>query len=143
MIRSPRRALIAAALSACVVLSATTFARDSVSHTAAAKEQQPQPAKVKPKALGDATKKGLAWLARSQQPDGGWNQGEQSAAQVRQGEPVDKSNVADTCMAALALLRAGSTPKEGDYAAQLRKAADFVCGHVERSAQEVLFINDV
>src|SRR5256885_16619603 len=128
MIRSPRRALVAAALSACVVSfpAHLAFAGDS-SPPPAAKQQPAAPAKVNPKPLSDETKKGLAWLAGNQQVDGGWTQGEQSAAQVRAGEQVDKSNVADTCMAALALLRAGSSPKDGDYAAHLRKAANFVC----------------
>jgi hypothetical protein len=142
MVRCPSRAVLAAALSACVVVSPLTLAGESAP-PASAKEHQAPPIKVKPKPLGDSTRKGLAWLAGTQQVDGGWNQGEQSAAQGRAGEQIDKSNVADTCMAALALLRAGSTPKEGDYSAHLRKAADFVCGQVERSTQDGLFITDI
>lgn len=96
-----------------------------------------------PKPLSDQVKKGLAWLVEHQQDDGGWNQGEASAKQGRGGEVIDKSNVADTCMAALTLLRAGSTPSEGEYAENLRKAADFVCGQVEKSSQEGLLVTDI
>jgi hypothetical protein len=101
------------------------------------------PARAEPKPLSDNVKKGLTWLVKQQNADGGWNQGEASAQNGRAGEQIDKSNVADTCIAAMALLRAGSTPSKGDHAESLRKALDFVCGHVEKSTQEGLLITDI
>jgi hypothetical protein len=98
---------------------------------------------IEAKALSDQVKKGLEWLAQRQQADGGWNQGEKSSDQGRSGEQIDKSNVADTCMAALAFLRAGNTPGKGEYGERLQKALDFVCGQVEKSPQEGLFVTDI
>src|SRR5438093_1225934 len=72
------------------------------------------PCKAKP--LSDHVKKGLAYLAGRQQANGGWSQGEESAQMGTSGDKIkDIPNVADTCMATLALLRAGNTPKEGIY----------------------------
>jgi hypothetical protein len=107
-----------------------------------------QPATTQPatrpaaKALSDQTKKGLAWLAAAQQADGGWDQGEIAKNQVRGGES-EKSNIADTAMAALALLRSGENFKDSTYAPNLKKAVDFVCTQVEKSTQEGLSITDI
>lgn len=98
---------------------------------------------VKPKPISEQVNRGLAWLAKYQQPDGGWSQGEKSLAEYRQGEVGDKSDVADTCMAALAFMRAGNTPTAGGYAKNVAGAVDFVCAQVERSPQEGLLITDI
>src|SRR5713226_3174567 len=72
---------------------------------------------VKPKPLSENVKKALAYLASQQHAKGGWSQGEESAQMGNSGDKVkDIPNLGDTCMAALALLRAGNTPKEGVYA---------------------------
>jgi len=96
-----------------------------------------------PKPLSEQAKKGLAWLVKHQLPDGGWSQGERSLDQYREGELGDQSNVADTCMAALALLRAGGTPANGEYANNLLAAANFICGQVEKAPREGLLITDI
>ena len=99
---------------------------------------------VEPKPLGEAARRGLAWIASRQHEDGGWSQGEESAHMRGGQEPVDRSNVADTCMAALALVRSGSSPSDGDYAAALERAVGFVCGQVEAHADDPsLWITDV
>ena len=95
------------------------------------------------KPLSEQVNKGLAWLAAHQQPDGGWSQGEASTAQYRDGEVGDKSNVADTCMAALTFLRAGSMPADGPYSKNIVNAAAFVCAQVEKASQDGLFITDI
>ena len=112
-------------------------------HSPSANESAPSTQPVIPKPLSAPVNKGLAWLAKHQQPDGGWSQGESSQAEYREGEVGDKSNVADSCMAALALLRAGSTPSTGDYAWNITKAVGFVCGQVEKASQDGLFITDI
>ena len=99
---------------------------------------------VKPKALSENIAKGLEWLVRMQRPDGSWGQGEESAQMGKGMEKLAQTpNVADTCMATLALLRSGSTPKAGDHAAQIRKALEFICGEVEKSDEKSLFITDL
>ena len=45
----------------------------------------------------------------------------------------DVPSVADTCMAALALVRSGSTPAKGEYAKRVLQAVEFVCGEIEES----------
>jgi hypothetical protein len=59
------------------------------------------------------------------------------------GEPASVANVGDTCIAALALVRAGHLPKEGQYAENVAKAVTFVCGQVEKSAKDDLYVTDV
>jgi hypothetical protein len=99
---------------------------------------------VEAKPLSPNVTRGLGWLAAHQGKDGGWGQGEESH---RMGSGMahhrDVSNVGDTCAAALALLRSGSTPAAGDYARALRRAAAFVCGKVEASDETSLWITDV
>ncbi|HLJ97879.1 MAG TPA: prenyltransferase/squalene oxidase repeat-containing protein [Gemmataceae bacterium] len=99
---------------------------------------------VQPKPLSENVKKGLAYLASQQHANGGWSQGEESAQMGDSGGKVrDIPNVGDTCMAALALVRAGNTPKEGQYADHLLKAIDFICTQVEKANTDTLYVTDV
>lgn len=99
---------------------------------------------VQPKELSEQVKKGLAWLIKHQHEDGSWGQGEESAQMGgAKSELAEKPNVADTCMSAMALLRAGNTPKEGEYAKNLTKAIEFICGQIEKSDDKGLFITEL
>jgi len=60
----------------------------------------------------EAIKKGLAYLARRQQSDGRWGNG--------------SSAVAVTALGGMALMSAGNTPAEGEYAENVKRAADFL-----------------
>jgi hypothetical protein len=88
--------------------------------------------------------KGIAYLVSQQQDNGGWSQGTES---VNMGRGMDniatKPNVGDTCMAALALVRAGNYPNAGEYAKRVNKAANFVCDRVEKSDNNSLSVADV
>src|SRR5437868_6789946 len=67
---------------------------------------------VEPKPLSPIVKKGLDWLVEHQLPGGGWGEGEESPQMRGSGRNEalrDTPNVADTCIAALALIRSGST----------------------------------
>jgi hypothetical protein len=97
-----------------------------------------------PMPLGEPVTKGLAYLAACQQPDGGWGQGEGPTQVGRLRNPAaDRTNVADTCMAALALLRADNSPTAGPYAAHLNRAIDYVCKQVESSGDFALTVTAV
>jgi hypothetical protein len=99
---------------------------------------------VKPKPLSESIRRGLAWLVEHQQVDGGFSQGEESASMGRgMGEMKDKSNVADTSAAALALIRSGSTPKEGPYAKNITDAVRFVCASVKASDEQSLYVTEL
>jgi hypothetical protein len=95
------------------------------------------------KPLSPEVEKGLAWLIARQHPDGGFSQGEESAAMGGGGQLRDRANVADTCIAALALIRAGSTPASGRHAAEVARAIAFVCGEVEAAPEAGLLVTSV
>jgi hypothetical protein len=103
---------------------------------------------VKPKPLSDKIKHGLAYLVSQQHKDGGWGQGggwRQGAqgGRVEGANVEDPSDVADTCIATLALLRAGSTPTKGEYAANIANALEFICSHVEKADNDSLYVTNV
>ncbi|MHC4252411.1 MAG: prenyltransferase/squalene oxidase repeat-containing protein [Planctomycetota bacterium] len=99
---------------------------------------------VDPKPLSENVTRGLAWLVRQQHASGGWAQGEESQNMGRSMDQLkDKANVGDTCMAVLALMRSGSTPKEGPYAENVRDGLDFVCKEIAASKDETLYVTSV
>jgi hypothetical protein len=64
-------------------------------------------------------------------------------SQTNNAEKVNTAeipSVADTCMAALALIRSGSTPSKGPYAENVLKAINFICSQVEEADEKSLFI---
>jgi hypothetical protein len=127
---------------------ALTGLRADNAPSAAATPGRPMPpwaaTAVEPKPLSEPVQKGLAYLVSQQHANGGWSQGEEGVHMGRGGDQVkDTPNVADTCMAALALLRAGHTPREGTYAKHVAKALDFICGHIEKTKTDSLYITDV
>ncbi len=94
--------------------------------------------------MSENVKKALAYLASQQHANGGWSQGEEAAQMGNSGAKVkDIPNLGDTCMAALALLRAGNTPKDGVHADNLLKAIDFVCNQIEKADKDTLYVTDL
>ena len=102
-------------------------------------EAKPVPA-VTPKPLSENVKRGTKWLVEHQLEKGGWGQGEESAQMGGGSQMKDVPSVADTCMAALALIRAGNTPAQGEYAKNVLHAVEFVCGEIEESDKDSLYI---
>jgi len=104
---------------------------------------------VKPKPLSDNVKKGLAYLIDQQHKDGGWGQGggwrigDQGGGRVEGPKVSDPSDLGNTCIAVLALLRAGNTPKEGEYAKNVAQGIDFILSRVEKADKESLYLTDV
>jgi hypothetical protein len=92
-----------------------------------------------------AVEKGAKWLLSVQGKDGGWGQDGGETSYVRQGENLESNgnDVANTALAATALLRAANTPTGGPYRESLRRALDFVLAHVEQSPAEGLAITDL
>lgn len=103
---------------------------------------------VEPKPLSDAVKKGLKYLAERQNPDGGWSQGGGWRTNgANQGGRVenaaDPSDVGNTCVALLAMIRAGSTSTDGEYKEAVRKGLRFVADRVEKADAKDLYVTDV
>jgi Skp family chaperone for outer membrane proteins len=104
---------------------------------------------VKPKPLSDNVKKGLSYLVNQQHDDGGWGQGggwrigDKGNGRVEGAGIKDPPDVANTCIATLALLRAGNTPKQGEYAKNVAKGIEFICANIEKSDKDSLYVTDV
>jgi hypothetical protein len=96
-------------------------------------------------AISAAVQKGVKWLVSVQGKDGGWGQDGGETSYVRQGERLESSgnDVANTAVAASALLHAGNTPTSGEYQESLRRAIDFIERHVEQSPGEGLTVTTV
>jgi len=106
---------------------------------------------VEPKPLSPAVKKALAYLAKNQQDDGGWNQGGGWRTQVGgkgggrlEGANVeDPSDVGNTCFTLLALFRAGNTVANGEYKEHVLKGLKFILARVEKADGDSLYVTDV
>jgi len=87
-----------------------------------------------------AVGKGAKWLVSVQGADGGWGQDGGAASYVRQDERLESqgNDVANTAVAALALLRAGD-----QYRPNVERAVDFILKKVEASPNDGLSITDV
>ncbi len=102
---------------------------------------------IQPKndAAAIAVEKGAAWLVSVQGHDGGWGQDGGETSYVRQGEHLESNgnDVANTAVAATALLHAGNTPMNGQYRVALQRAVNFILRHVEESPAEGLVVTDL
>jgi len=87
-----------------------------------------------------AVDKGSKWLLSTQGKDGGWGQDGGETSYVRQGERLESTgnDVANTAVAATALLHSGSGPSRGEYQASLARAVNFILRHVDESPAEGL-----
>ena len=115
---------------------------------------QPEPvvtlgSRVQPKPLAVPTQKALAYLISQQDASGGWGQGggwrqnSQGSGRVEGTETKDPPDLGNTCIAALALIRAGNTPQSGQYANQLSLAVKFICSKVDAADNDGLYVTDV
>lgn len=86
-----------------------------------------------------AVEKGAKWLASVQGADGGWGQDGGESSNARQGGHLESTanDVANTALAALALLRAGD-----QYRPNIERAVDFILRRVEASPADGLSITD-
>ena len=89
----------------------------------------------------------VRWLVQAQRPDGGWNAAPNEPAPGHEQEdhppllPEADSDVPDTCMASLALLRAGGSLYRPPFGDDLRRALAFVLDAVNRSEPSALFLS--
>jgi hypothetical protein len=92
-----------------------------------------------------AVAKGEKWLVSVQGKDGGWGQDGGETSYVRQGERLESTgnDVANTAVAAEALLHRGSTPTSGPYRESVQRAVRFLLAHVDKNPAEGLAVTDV
>ena len=90
--------------------------------------------------ISAAGEKGAKWLASVQGADGGWGQDGGEPTNVRQGQSLESTgnDVANTALAALALLRAGN-----QYATNVERALDFILKRIEASPGDGLAITNI
>jgi hypothetical protein len=102
-------------------------------------KQKTAPATMSPE-VSSAVEKGAKWLASVQGADGGWGQDGGATSHVRQNERLESkgNDVANTAVAALALLRAGD-----QYRPNVERAVDFILKKIEASPNDGLSITDV
>jgi squalene-hopene cyclase-like protein/prenyltransferase/squalene oxidase-like repeat protein len=95
--------------------------------------------KTAPAPVSTAIGKGARWLASVQGTDGGWGQDGGEASSARPGERLESrgNDVANTAVAALALLQAGR-----QYEPQVERALAFVLQQIEASPTDGLAITD-
>ncbi|MBI3927609.1 MAG: hypothetical protein HY319_18865 [Armatimonadetes bacterium] len=137
------RRIIICALIFCGLLAAVAFQQQGELAAGEGKGGSGWAPAVKPKPLGDETLKGVKWLIAHQHQNGGWGQGEESQNMGGGGELAGVPNVADTCIATLALMRAGSTPSDGPYAKNIARAISFVVSEVDASDPDSLYVTSV
>jgi Squalene-hopene cyclase C-terminal domain/Prenyltransferase and squalene oxidase repeat len=95
---------------------------------------------VPTKQVSAAVEKGAKWLASVQGADGGWGQEGGSSSHNRQNVHIESqgNDVANTAVAALALLRAGD-----QYRPNIERAVNFILQKVEASPADGLSITNV
>ncbi len=126
--------------------------------TPVAPAEQAKPAEPKkpaelppPKPLGNEVGKGLAWLAKSQNSDGGWGQGggwrinrQQGQGGRVEGDQIpDPSDIGNTAIALQAFLRAGTKLDSGEHSQVAAKAAEFLLTRLEADKEDSLYVTTV
>ena len=100
----------------------------------------------------DALATGLKYLLEQQHPDGGWGQGggwRQNTSKNGNGGRVEGPNVEDpsdlgnTCVSLVTLLRAGESPAQGAHREAAQKAFEYICRQVEDADKNSLYVTDV
>jgi hypothetical protein len=94
----------------------------------------------------------LKYLLAQQHSDGGWGQGggwRQNISKNGGGGRVEGSNVEDpsdlgnTCVSLVTLLRAGESPVQGAHREAAEKAFEYICRQVENAEPKSLYVTDV
>jgi hypothetical protein len=103
---------------------------------------------MNPKPLSNAVHQGFAYLISQQHGDGGWSQGggwrtNNQGGRIEGPNIADPPDVANTCVATLALLRGENTPRRGEYAANVKRALDFIVGSVEQADIESPYVTEL
>jgi hypothetical protein len=109
-------------------------------------EAKPSP----PKPLSSVTLKGLAWLIKSQNADGGWGQGggwrtntTSQGGRVEGANVADPSDIGNTAIVLQCLLRSGARLDKGEHSAESSRAAEFLLREIAKADADTLFVTSV
>ena len=99
----------------------------------------------------EALRAGLEYLVKQQQADGGWNQGggwrqsndKQHGGRVEGANVEDPSDLGNTCVSLMALIRAEQASAEGKFREATRKAFEFICRLMENADDDSLYATPV
>lgn len=94
-----------------------------------------------PEKVIESIDKGLGWVAKAQNNNGGWGSGSHSRQDIVDPHSV-QTDPATTAMVAMALLRSNSTLQSGSYSYQLKRALNYLLNAVETSSAMSLNITD-
>lgn len=86
--------------------------------------------------------RGLSWIIKAQNSNGGWGAGSHSRQDIVDPHAVE-ADPATTAIVSMALLRSGSNLQGGKHAKQLHSALEFLLEAVENSESEDLNITDL
>ena len=118
--------IVLAALFACLVVG-TLDAQD-------VDEKAEEPVKISP-----VVRKGVTFLVRTQHRDGGWGAKWDINAQFKQPHERTITPLSDpgtTAFVAIALLKMGQTPAQGDLKVQMAAATKYILDNVDKSAAD-------
>lgn len=87
-----------------------------------------------PENVQRAVNTGLSWMIEAQHDNGGWGAGTHARQDILDPHAVH-TDPATTAMAAMALLRSGTTLTSGNYSGNLRRALDHLLRAVESSPE--------
>jgi Squalene-hopene cyclase C-terminal domain len=126
-------------LGCAAILAQTSSSQISKKEKSVVTQQTTGSATIPPEVKA-SVEKGAKWLASVQGPDGGWGQDGGATSHIRQNERLESqgNDVANTAVAALALLRAGD-----QYRPNVERAVDFILKKIEASPTDGLSITDV
>ncbi|MEL6969973.1 MAG: hypothetical protein AAFZ63_07580 [Bacteroidota bacterium] len=118
------------------------YVPDQATYEALANQDWGIPAAEDLTALPTYLQNSLAWLAESQAADGGWGAGLHAHQNIRDPHAV-ATDPATTALAAMAILRAGSTLSDGPYRTNLNAATEYLLSATEGADHRALNITEL
>jgi hypothetical protein len=94
-----------------------------------------------PYAVFTSVDRGLEWIAKAQNGNGGWGAGSHARQDLMDPHAV-QTDPATTAMVAMALLRSGNTLTKGEYSSHLKSALNYLLKATENAAAASYNITD-
>jgi hypothetical protein len=135
---------------ASTALAPGALARDVASRIAAPPASPQAESNIALRSPDDALRMGFDYLLKQQLGDGGWGQGggwrqggEGRGGRVEGANVEDRSDLGNTCVSLVAVLRAENARIKGEYRGAVGKAFEFICQQVEKADADSLYVTGV